>query len=101
MRVNCSRGLQPRDDCVEVFVGVEGVLVEVVVVGIDRGDGKVQRAGNPLPLGDAHPDEDEFAILRSHFATTSWNKRRSLPYAFTELGVSMLSSVLTTETDLN
>jgi len=42
--------------------------------------------------------EDEFAILRSQFATTSWNKRRSLPYAFTELGVSMLSSVLTTET---
>jgi len=39
----------------------------------------------------------EFAHLRSHFATANWSMRRSLPYAFTELGVSMLSSVLTSE----
>lgn len=40
---------------------------------------------------------EESDSLRSHFATANWNKRRSLPYAFTELGVSMLSSVLTSE----
>lgn len=39
--------------------------------------------------------KSEFVYLRSQNATTNWSMRRSLPYAFTELGVSMLSSVLT------
>ena len=32
--------------------------------------------------------------LRSQYATSSWGGRRYLPYAFTEQGVAMLSSVL-------
>jgi len=32
--------------------------------------------------------------LKSHFATSSWGGRRKLPFAFTEHGVIMLSSVL-------
>lgn len=32
--------------------------------------------------------------LRSQFATSSWGGRRYLPYAFTEQGVAMLSTVL-------
>lgn len=32
--------------------------------------------------------------LRSQIATSSWGGRRYLPYAFTEQGVAMLSSVL-------
>lgn len=36
----------------------------------------------------------EFKNLRYHFGTSSWGGRRSLPYAFTEQGVAMLSSVL-------
>lgn len=32
--------------------------------------------------------------LRSQIVTSSWGGRRSLPYAFTEQGVAMLSSVL-------
>ena len=40
---------------------------------------------------------EEFSILRSQFATASWGGRRSLPFAFTELGVAMLSSVLTSK----
>jgi len=38
----------------------------------------------------------EFADLRSQFVTSSsaWGGRRTLPYAFTEQGVAMLSSVL-------
>jgi len=37
----------------------------------------------------------EYANLRSQFATSSsWGGRRTLPYAFTEQGVAMLSSVL-------
>ena len=38
---------------------------------------------------------DEFAVLRRHFgASRSWGGRRYRPYAFTEQGVAMLSSVL-------
>ena len=36
----------------------------------------------------------EFENLRSQIATSSWGGRRKLPYAFTEHGVLMLSSVL-------
>ncbi len=38
---------------------------------------------------------EEFSILRSQFVTSrSWGGRRYPPYAFTEQGVAMLSSVL-------
>jgi hypothetical protein len=36
----------------------------------------------------------EFEALKFHFGTSSWGGTRKLPYAFTELGVAMLSSVL-------
>jgi len=36
----------------------------------------------------------ELAILRSQFVTSSWGGRRYAPYAFTEQGVAMLSTVL-------
>jgi hypothetical protein len=40
-------------------------------------------------------DESEFATLKSQFVTSSWGGiRRAAPYAFTEQGVAMLSSVL-------
>ena len=38
--------------------------------------------------------EEEFNNLRSQFVTSSWGGKRYLPYAFTEQGVAMLSSVL-------
>ena len=38
--------------------------------------------------------DEEYNILRSQFGTSSWGGRRYLPYAFTEQGVAMLSSVL-------
>lgn len=38
--------------------------------------------------------DDEFSNLRSQFVTSSWGGRRYLPYAFTEHGALMLSSVL-------
>jgi hypothetical protein len=40
---------------------------------------------------------EEFKILKSQFATSSWGGTRKLPYAFTEQGVAMLSSVLNSE----
>jgi phage regulator Rha-like protein len=36
----------------------------------------------------------EYDNLKSQFATSSWGGRRTLPFAFTEHGVIMLSSVL-------
>lgn len=38
--------------------------------------------------------DKEFEILRSHTVTSSWGGRRYPPFAFTEQGVAMLSSVL-------
>ena len=38
--------------------------------------------------------QEEFEILRSQFVTSSWGGRRYHPFAFTEQGVAMLSSVL-------
>ena len=42
--------------------------------------------------------EKEYADLRSQSATSSWGGRRYQPFAFTELGVAMLSSVLRSNT---
>jgi hypothetical protein len=39
----------------------------------------------------------EFENLKSQFATSSWGGRRKLPFAFTEHGVLMLSSVLNSD----
>jgi len=39
---------------------------------------------------------EEFANLKSQFATSSWGGRRKLPYAFTEHGAIMAASVLNT-----
>ena len=39
-------------------------------------------------------NEKEFSELRSQTVTSKWGGRRYLPYAFTEQGVAMLSSVL-------
>ena len=38
--------------------------------------------------------QDEFANLKSQSVISSWGGSRALPYAFTEQGVAMLSSVL-------
>ena len=41
---------------------------------------------------------NDWQNLKSQFATSSWGGIRKLPYAFTEQGVAMLSSVLKSET---
>jgi hypothetical protein len=38
--------------------------------------------------------KDEFITLRSQIASSSWGGARYQPFAFSELGVAMLSSVL-------
>jgi hypothetical protein len=42
--------------------------------------------------------DDELEILKSQFVMSSWGGRRSAPYAFTEQGVAMLSTVLKSKT---
>ncbi len=42
-------------------------------------------------------NRDELANLRSQFVISSWGGSRYTPYAFTELGVAMLSSVLNSD----
>lgn len=39
----------------------------------------------------------EFTNLKCHFGRSSWGGTRKLPYAFTEQGVAMLSSVLSSK----
>jgi hypothetical protein len=46
------------------------------------------------PAPAFHADSQEDAILKSQIATSSWGGIRKQPYAFTEQGVAMLSSVL-------
>jgi len=41
--------------------------------------------------------EEEFENLRFHFGTPRWGGQRYRPYAFTENGVAMLSSVLNSD----
>jgi phage regulator Rha-like protein len=45
--------------------------------------------------------KDEFKILRSQIVTSSWGGRRYPPYAFTEQGVAMLSSVINSSRAVN
>ena len=42
--------------------------------------------------------KQEWDILRSQFVTSSWGGARYQPFAFTELGIAMLSSVLNSDT---
>ncbi len=42
-------------------------------------------------------DKNEFQNLKSQIATSSWGGTRKLPFAFTEHGILMLSSVLNSE----
>lgn len=44
---------------------------------------------------------EEFKNLRSQIVTSSWGGRRYPPYAFTEQGVAMLSSVLKSDRAVN
>jgi len=55
---------------------------------------------NPLRFPDDFAYQlapQEFAILKSQTVISSWGGRRSAPWAFTEQGVAMLSSVLRSE----
>jgi ORF6N domain len=58
----------------------------------------VKRNANRFPKDFAFQlTAEEFTNLKSQFVISSWGGLRSRPYAFTEQGVAMLSSVLNSE----
>ena len=74
-------------DLAELYGVATKVLIQAVKRNADRfpGDFMFQLT------------EQEFNNLRSQIVTSSWGGRRYPPFAFTEQGVSMLSSVLRSE----
>jgi hypothetical protein len=70
-------------------------LSELYGVTTGRLNEQVKRNINRFPIDFMFQlDEAEYRNLISQFATSSWGGIRKLPFAFTENGVAMLSSVL-------
>ena len=82
----------------EVKVMLDSDLAELYQVETKRLNEQVKR--NEMRFPDDFMfqlTEKEWEILKSQNATSSWGGRRTLPYAFTEHGVLMLSSVLNSD----
>jgi hypothetical protein len=76
-------------------VMLDSDLAELYEVETKRINEQVKRNIDRFPADFMFQlNEKEFDNLMSHFATSSWGGRRKLPYVFTEHGVLMLSSVL-------
>jgi hypothetical protein len=77
-------------------VMIDQDLAEMYGVATKRLNEQVKRNSDRFPEDFMFRlTEQEVQHLRSQIATSSWGGRRTLPYAFTEHGVLMLSSVLT------
>lgn len=84
-----------------LFVRQQKVLLDADLAGLYGVETKKLIRAIKRNLDRFPPDfmfqlnSNEFSILRSQFGTSKlWGGRRYLPYAFTEQGVAMLSSVL-------
>lgn len=77
-------------------VMLDADLAQLYQVSVGRLNEQVARKRNRFPEDFMFQlSEAEYANLKSQFAiSSSWGGRRSPPYAFTEQGVAMLSSVL-------
>ena len=74
-------------------------LAEMYGVAVRRLNEQVKRNHTRFPQDFMFQvSMDEWIHLKSQNATSSWGGTRKLPYAFTEQGVAMLSSVLNSET---
>ena len=79
-------------------VMLDGDLAELYGVETKRLNEQVRRNAARFPEDFMFQlTEEEFGILKSQIATSSWGGRRKLPSAFSEHGVLMLSSVLNSE----
>jgi cell division septum initiation protein DivIVA len=76
-------------------VMLDSDLAELYTVETKRLNEQVKRNSDSFPEDFMFQlTKEEFDNLKSQFATSSWGGRRTLPFAFTEHGVLMLSSVL-------
>jgi hypothetical protein len=74
-------------------------LAELYLVETKRLKEAVRRNASRFPTDFMFElDAEEWKILRTQFATSSWGGIRYAPFAFTEQGVAMLASVLKSET---
>lgn len=80
-------------------VMIDEDLAELYQVETKRLNEQVKRNRERFPKDFMFQlSEEELQNLKSQFATSRWGGRRTLPYAFTEHGVLMLSSVLNNQT---
>ncbi len=83
----------------EIKVMLDKDLAEMYGVAVKRLNEQVKRNHTRFPQDFMFQvSMDEWIHLKSQNATSSWGGTRKLPYAFTEQGVAMLSSVLNSET---
>ncbi len=82
-------------------VMLDADLAELYEVSTKRLNEQVRRNSRRFPSDFMFQlTKEEYSVLRSQFATLEKGRgrhRKYLPYAFTEQGVAMLSSVLTSE----
>ena len=85
-------------------VPIEGIAHAILVIrgenGVTTGNlnKAVKRNAERFPIDFMFQlDAEEVANLKFQFGISSWGGRRRRPYAFTEQGVAMLSSVLNSE----
>ena len=79
-------------------VMIDKDLAELYGVETKRLNEAVKRNIKRFPINFMFQlSQNEWEILKSHFATSSWGGIRKLPYAFTEHGVTMLASVLNSD----
>ena len=70
-------------------------LAELYEVEVKRLNEQVKRNAERFPKDFMFQlNQNEMENLRSQFATTNLDMRRTLPYAFTEQGIAMLSGIL-------
>lgn len=82
-----------------VKVMLDKDLAEMYSVEVKRLNEAVKRNTTRFPEDFMFQlSREEWLHLKSQIATSSWGGTRKLPYAFTEQGVAMLSSVLNSET---
>lgn len=79
-------------------VMLDSDLAELYGVGTKRLNEQVKRNIERFPEDFMFQlTQEEFSNLKSQIATSSWGGRRKPPFAFTEHGVLMLSSVLNSD----
>ncbi len=100
---NCDLEQIPIEHLIYVFRGKQVILDRDIAMlyGVETGqlNRQVKRNIERFPIDFMFQlSKEEMEILKCHFCISSWGGNRYLPYAFTENGIAMLSSVLRSPT---